>query len=617
MRAALVLFVFYLLHSLPCTSFAQADTYITIHQSSLEYILHSLTDLEEKVYKKYTIHSAKAQSDATLIIPYDKFSKIIDAEIQYTNKFGILIKKYKLKDFIDQVMFDGFSIFSDNRMKAVRANITDYPMTIEYSYSIKHKNTLGLSSWHPIDGYHTAVTSASLSLKSEIPDLVAIKEIHFNGKKTNQNGTMTWQLDSLSPVESEAFSAHDLFPIVMLSPLQIDVDGYKGSLLNWKKYGIWINQLNEQREELNPEDQLKFKKLVSSHTTSKSKIATLYKYLQNNTRYVSIQLGIGGWQPMPASDVSKFGYGDCKALSNYMRAILKSVGIESYYTIIGNGSRKIKYPDYVSFNQMNHAVLTVPLLGDTTFLECTSQFYPPGYAGSSNSDRYALMASPTGGQLIRTPVYNQQSNRRIMKASLKLESTGNASALVSTMFQGEYYEPYSIFGTKSLKEQKDELLELHDEVDYAVDSFSFNYDFSAIPIFNLNEHLSLRKYASVSGTRLFIPMYLIQRYEPPLAQKPRLSGIEIPNGLTEIDSIFIQIPPGYEIENLPKPMTIQNIFGSSNVKTELKQHMIVVTNHFQMLKNNEPKEAYIELHRLLESAFKSTRSKIVLKKNTP
>ncbi len=609
--------IWYALLNIPVAVLAQIEVYVTVHKYTQEYSIININDLEERVYKKLTLHSPKAESEATLVIPYDKFSKIADAEIQFTSSLGLSVKKYKLKDFSDQVLQDGFSLFSDNRMKVFKGAVAEYPITIEYSYTIKHKTILGLGAWYPIPHYHAEVQSATLSLKSQIPNIVAIKELRFNGKKTEHEGTQTWQLDSLSAIKREPFSANDQFPVVLLSPLEIDIDGYKGSLKDWNAYGHWINSLNDHRAILGAEDQLKIKNLVAESPSIKSKIEILYKYLQNNTRYVSVQLGIGGWQPMTASEVSKGGYGDCKALANYMRAMLNCVGIESHYTIIGNGRTEIKYPEFVSFSQMNHAILTVPLPGDTTHLECTSQFYPPGYVGSSNSDRYALMSSPMGGKLIRMPTYDHQVNKRVIKSEINLLANGNASAQMVSTFKGEYYEAYSSFGIKKSKEQNDDLLELHDELDYTIDSFIYSYDFTTIPVFNLKENVSIRKFASISGSRIFIPLVLIQRFETSISDTSRLSGIDIPNALTEIDSLAIEIPPGYVVESMPKSISIQTKFGSTHLAVELKNNKLLIVNEFTLLKNNLDKSAYPELSTLLDAAYKSTRSKIVLKKIIP
>ncbi|MEP7322625.1 MAG: DUF3858 domain-containing protein [Saprospiraceae bacterium] len=597
---------------------SQVETYITIESYSVSYTIFSLTDMEQKVIKKYIIHSAKGAQEADLIIPYDKYSKITDADFQYTTLAGPVSKKFKLRDFSDLVLTDGFSLFSDNRMKVIQPKIDVYPVVIEYSYIIKHKNVLGLKPWIPQSNYHMMVQHAELLIKNNLPEKVSIKEINFKGANTEREGVKVWSVDSMMSVKYEQFSPEVEDTRILISPSVIEVDGYHGNLTDWRHYGQWVNGLIQDRDILTAEDQAKIQNLIPPNASVKSKIEILYHYLQNNTRYVSIQLGIGGFQPMPAVEVAKVGYGDCKALSNYMKALLKCIHIDSYYTEIGNGSRKIRYADFPSFFQTNHVVLTVPLEKDTTFLECTSQFFPPGYIGSSNSDRYAMMATANGGQLIRTPVYNQEINRRLVSAQIHVTPDGNAQVSLNTLHSGEYYEAYSDFSFKSKKEQDDELRTLHQGVDFAVDSFKFNFDFASTPVFTLSENLTCNKYASVSGARIFIPLHIIQRYKPEeSADSTRMSDIEINSALTEYDSVSIEIPVGYGIEVLPKSFELNNLFGKISSRIEWKNEKIVVVNQFVLYKNAQPKLAYAQLSELLTKAYKSTQSKIVLKKMTP
>jgi hypothetical protein len=80
----------------------------------------------------------------------------------------------------------------------------------------------------------------------------------------------------------------------------------------------------------------RFIDLVKGFDDPVEKVRTLYNYMQQRTRYVSIQVGIGGWQPFLASVVDEKGYGDCKALAHYMKSILDAVGIRSVYTLVMN-----------------------------------------------------------------------------------------------------------------------------------------------------------------------------------------------------------------------------------------------------------------------------------------
>ena len=98
-------------------------------------------------------------------------------------------------------------------------------------------------------------------------------------------------------------------------------------------------------------------------------------------RYVSIQLGIGGFKPSAAKFVDEKKYGDCKALTNYMKNLLSVVGIASYPALINAGYNK--YPADTRFpsDPFNHVILCVPMEKDTVWLECTSNNAKAGFFG--------------------------------------------------------------------------------------------------------------------------------------------------------------------------------------------------------------------------------------------
>ncbi len=73
-----------------------------------------------------------------------------------------------------------------------------------------------------------------------------------------------------------------------------------------------------------------------------------------------MQLGIGGYKPIAAEKVFSVNYGDCKALSNYMKAMLEVAGIKSNLVVIGNGMPSLNR-NFASVNQANHMILCVPL----------------------------------------------------------------------------------------------------------------------------------------------------------------------------------------------------------------------------------------------------------------
>lgn len=81
---------------------------------------------------------------------------------------------------------------------------------------------------------------------------------------------------------------------------------------SWQSYGEWQYQLLSGRDQLPPTLKEELQKRTANCNTPYEKIAAIYQYLASTTRYVSIQLGIGGLQPIAAADVNRTGFGDCK-----------------------------------------------------------------------------------------------------------------------------------------------------------------------------------------------------------------------------------------------------------------------------------------------------------------
>ncbi|WP_298288681.1 hypothetical protein [uncultured Lutibacter sp.] len=109
--------------------------------------------------------------------------------------------------------------------------------------------------------------------------------------------------------------------------------------------------------------------------------------MQDKTRYISVQVGIGGLRPMLASDVDKLGYGDCKALTNYTKSLLDIVGVESYFTELYGGFDKIDMDFKTPSIQGNHVILNIPNEVNDIWLECTNQKVPFGYIANFTDDR--------------------------------------------------------------------------------------------------------------------------------------------------------------------------------------------------------------------------------------
>jgi transglutaminase-like putative cysteine protease len=189
----------------------------------------------------------------------------------------------------------------------------------------------------------------------------------------------TWEVKNLTIKKAEIFqpSWREIMPSVLLAPSSFGVGDYTGNMDTWGNYGQFVNKLREGRDVLPDNIKQKVHELTDNLKDPHEKVNILYNYLQQNSRYVSVQLGVGGWQPFDASYVSSNKYGDCKALSNYMIALLKEAGIKGDYVLIRSGEDEEPIQTDFPITQFNHATVCVPLGKDSVWLECTSQTQAP------------------------------------------------------------------------------------------------------------------------------------------------------------------------------------------------------------------------------------------------
>src|SRR2546429_9895187 len=107
--------------------------------------------------------------------------------------------------------------------------------------------------------------------------------------------------------------------------------------------------------------QQKVASLVAAATTAVDKMVALAKFVQQDIRYVAIELGIGGIQPHAAGEVFQHHYGDCKDKATLMGAMLKEIGVDSYYVIINSERGSVTPETPAHKDGFDHAIIAVKL----------------------------------------------------------------------------------------------------------------------------------------------------------------------------------------------------------------------------------------------------------------
>ncbi|PWT72194.1 MAG: hypothetical protein C5B59_16355 [Bacteroidetes bacterium] len=592
----------------------------------MEEIKFEIVDIgKAKEYYKYAITILNENGDkaAKFYESYDKLRSIesIDAVLYDGN--GKKIKSLKKSDIEDLSGTSQESLIESERIKFHDFYYKVYPYTVEYEVAIKFNYTMFFPIWEPQDKEHLSVEESKMTVICPQDYKLRYKAFNFSKQplEASQKSALsyTWEIANLPAIESEYASPdwYELVPTVMLGPNEFQVEGYKGTMDTWKDFGKFIYSLKVGRDELPDDIKQKVHQMTDGLSDQKQKVSRLYEFLQQNTRYVSVQLGIGGWQPFDAKYVASKKYGDCKALTNYMYSLLKEAGIKSCYTLIRAGQNASSIVSDFPSQQFNHVILCVPLSKDSIWLECTSQSLPAGYLSGFTANRYALMIDESGGTLVRTPKYGLKENLQERKIVGAINDEGDLSSTVKTKYKAiQQDELESMINYLS----KDKIMEqLKKEIDlptYDVVKFDYKEEKDVSPpVIDETLELTASNYAQVSGRRLFVNPNILNKTYRKLKEDPdRKYGIELTLEYRDIDTVELNIPSGYKAESIPPDIKYETKFGKYTSTTKVTDDKIIYVRQNEKYSGNFPASDYPELAKYYEQLYKADRSKVVLVK---
>lgn len=594
------------------------DANAIVRNYETEYFLKSSNNLEVKISYAITILDNEGKSHATQVLNYDVFSKITSGEIIIYDKEGKLIKKIGLKDMKDYGTSGLENFFDDSRLKIYEPEVKETPYTIVFNYSEKFSDFFQLPGWYPQSSSDIAVEQASLTIHNPLNIQYKIKQNNLNKDNYSHLDTLLyrrWKMRDIKAFKPESFVKSSQLPSVSLSMKQFQVQGFEGNTDSWQSFGKWSADLIAGRDILPEETTKKILDMVKDIVDPLERAKIIYAWMQENTRYISIQYGIGGWQPFPASEVDELKYGDCKGLANYTKSLLAVAGIDSYYTLIyaGAGKKNID-PDFPS-NQFNHIILCIPFKNDTTWAECTADNFALGYLGDFTDDRYALVINGDQSKLVKTIRYPKEENLQIRNGMMTVNKDGSTTANIKTSYSGIQFKNRSDQIKKNDTERKDYLYNAIDIPGFTLKRAGYDYIKEAKPILKEDIDLDIPKSASITGNRMFIPLNLMNKYDyKPEKDTARINTIFVNMAYIDIDSLVYEIPAGYEIERLPEASAFESVYGKFSFSASVKGNQILYVRKLEQNSGEFPANGWSDFRKYRLNIVKADKATAILKK---
>ena len=590
----------------------------------------------ETIHYVVTVLNKAGRTDGFFVQPYNRFSTVSQIRGTVYDKNGKKIKNFKQEDIDDVVADLGASLYTDTRIKYIAPQQNEYPYTVEYSCQIDYSSLLSIPAWHVYRNYQESVQeehfrfithdnndpNSPLAIRyyPNSKNILIKKKVEKDSDPNNSVTYYSYSVSNLKAIQPEMFSKplSQITPVVYFTPLKFEVAGYEGRFDTWDDFGNFIRLLNKGRDALPEETRIKVLRLTASDTSVSQKVNTLYGYMQNKVHYVSVSKGIQGWQPVPAAKVDQLNYGDCKALTNYMKSLLEAAGIKSCYTLVRAGADAPDILTKFPSNQFNHAILCVPLQKDTLWLECTSQHIPCGYIGDFTDNRHVLVIGDNNSVLTRTPRYGEKQNVKSRRTEVTLLPDGTCNMHIITSYSGMFYDENLSYLLMNDKKRKQILLSnLHlptirlESLHFSTDK-NYQINYKPLPVIKSDVKISVSRYASSIGNFFILKLFPFSgNNESNIRLRKRNYDIFIRRSYTVEDTLVYHIPAKMTVAKIPAPQTVTSKFGTYSFSVRKENGKVIYIRKLTINEGDYPPSDYLAFYAFLEKKAGMDNQKLV------
>lgn len=544
----------------------------------------------------------------------------------------------KEKDAVESAIIgvDGSDLVSDLRTKTLRIPAATAGSVVGYEIEQELRPYVMVDDW-------------------DFQDTIPVREAHYTLQLPKGWSYKTNWLNHSEQAPTESGAGQWNWSIKDVQPIHIEPDmppwrgiagrmvvafvppsGQNPGIQSWRDIGAWYLGLTQGRREASAEIKQKVAELTASVPTLLGKMQALASFVQNDIRYVAIELGIGGQQPHPAAEVFNHRYGDCKDKVTLLSAMLEEVGVDSYYVIINTvrGSVTATTPPNLDFN---HAILAIalpagvdtaalrarithPKLGQLLFFDPTNALTPLGRLSGALQSNYGMLVTPDGGELLALPQLSADSNGIERTARLTLDEKGTLRGDVHEVRLGDRAssERYAL---RSTTQDTDRIKPVESVAGASFSTFQIlkatvaNLRFADRP-FEWNYTLEAENYAKTAGDLLLVrPRVLGSKTSDLMETKEaRQYPVEFEGPEHDTDVFEIELPAGYQLDDLPPPVNLDDGFASYQSKTEIVGRTLRYTRTFEIKNLSVPVSEAERLREFYRVIAGDERNSAVLKR---
>ncbi len=468
----------------------------------------------------------------------------------------------------------------------------------------------------PVGWYQEAVWSRHASLGA-----TEVAPNHFRWEQTNIDGI---DLEDVPLHPAWAALAGRMTVHFAQGPLP------QGDAL-WARIGNWYTGLASPRSE-GGADLASTAKSVAGNGDFMKRLSTVADFMQQQIRYVGIEIGIGGWQPHSAEDVFRSRYGDCKDKATLMITMLDAVGIRATWVLVDD-RRGVVDPAAPSMFG-NHMIMAIEVPKDYSnprlralvtarsgkrylIFDPTNEWVSVGDLPDYEQGSWGLLADGDQSQVIQLPILEPGAEKTERSAKLELAADGTLKGNVTVLRSGA--SSWMARGRLVMDSDKEQREQTERSLQRDFSTFTLG-DQKIAHVRDLDQPLELDysvtapMYGKFAGNLLLVRARVVGTDSAALDNKPRRVPISFEGVGTWHDDFNVRIPDGYAVDEVPDPVNLDFGFATYHSEVKADGQTLHYTRDYVLKKLELKAEDYGTLRKLESAIATDENSDAVLKK---
>ena len=562
------------------------------------------------------------------------FSKVRDINAWVIRPDGT-VKEFDKKSVLDLIS-NQEDVYNEGRVKIIDASDT-VDVNFVFGYTVVTEDQPLF--YQKIHSFQERLPVMLSRYTLNLPTGWKASSITFNHPeiKPSVSGTSyVWEARNLAPIPPEPLSpsVRNMAPRIAVNYAPAnDSQVVNRTFADWTAVSLFDSNLNDPQVIVDDAVAGKARELTATAKTELEKIRAIGSFVQN-LQYISIDIGVGygnALKPRPSNVVLNRGYGDCKDKATLMRAMLKSLKIESHPIAIYSGDPDFVREEWASPSQFNHAILAVkvsdetvaptilnhPKLGRLLIFDATDPYTPVGDLPDYLQGSLALIEAREAGGLVRMPITPPETNLLERNVEVSLAADGSIKGVIKEIANGQESTTFRAQQRRLSADDYNKMIEnwLTRGATGAQLVKITQKDKQSTASFDLDVEFSVPRYAQLMQNRLLVfkPAIVGRRGGIFLTEPKREQPVMLDSNSMRETTTFT-LPIGFIVDEMPDAVTLETPFGKYTTKYESKDGKLVFTRSLVMLRTTVPVDKYNSVKDFYAKIMAAEQAPVVLLK---